>query len=433
MFRVVVALVVLLSIPARADRAEATGGAHDAGPNPPIATCGTGGSGPQASCGGRPQQSLTEAQMRYTTPLVNLFGKTIEGYIVPVYGPRIRDAVVAAKEQKNVAPLSEILADLFNTVDSKQIDQIRTEATKIRDAEKEKSTNRDDLLITLMDKVIDATGVIKGGAAFVAKAEEMPFNQQFSKDYDKAFANPKKLEFFEKLKQANAEPPSPEAKNWLRTELNQASLFGWAIDKGKNGLASLANQVLNGVSWSNGGQKFVDMWGKANEAQRVFLGTSTDLLAQAMQAFQTFSHTNGLGSPSLASVQHPSPKKEWFYDPSKKSIEKGRPNGVTLPAAGGAPVASGGIDSTVKTGTGTAKASTAPAANLDGVLTSLKGAGCAGCHGGEFVKEGNAIVYKKDGKTFSAAEAKAAVERIPGMSSIKGAAAAVLSSWVALQ
>jgi len=239
-------------------------------------------------------------------------------------------AIAIAMRSKNEKEISAVMAIYFGTINEVQRDKIVTQVEAERTKEKEKTTEdrRDDKHVALLDRLYWAGKALQG--VLVKDPEAQAFLKAFvgekldftSGDFNKIQAQNETV--LAKMKEAR--DGSKEAKQYLRDTLNRDALLPYIGHGLKGENSEAAAKLVDALSWKqkDNGPKFIDMVGPAGEAQRLFLGTSPQEIASALNAFgKEKGFTNGLAKERFEIVA-----REWYADSAGKLVA-GVPPGAT--------------------------------------------------------------------------------------------------------
>lgn len=291
-------------------------------------------------------------------------------------------AVEKAFKEKNEEDLSKIISELMGVVNLEQLKEVSKQAEELAKEERKDPEKTDERFALFLDRIQWAAKLREGKEEKDEKAKK--FNEQFKKDYAKT----QEWNTIANEKIAQAATGNEKAKQWVRENVSMKSILSFAEAQKKSGNAEAANKIVGALSFKQGNERFLDMFGKGPEAQRLYLGKNDASLNKAVDAF--FKEKTSFGNNIASRKEHPAPpEKSWFVGDDGK-FTKGNPAGFEAPKRDG----QGG-------GGGQGGAQT-PRPNTDaGPLRQFVSTQCARCH--EIKVSGNSLLdakIEKNGKSI---------------------------------
>jgi hypothetical protein len=259
------------------------------------------------------------------------------------YGQSLPIALAEVVKTKDESKITEILAELFTTVNNDQ------KATILRVAEKSlagkmEQEKTDSEAIALLERLIwGAKGLL--GEPIQKDAKNDAFVKAFLGDPEAsdaaakkgAYANAieQKQEIIERIRIANdpntSEKTRKDNKKFLRETLTNDAIMAFIEGQMASGNKKLAYDLAEAVGWTDAksGQKFLEFF-NGNAPERLYLGPDRDSLEKALEAYSA--NKGGLHTATLAKKEHESvvPRE---YVVSNNGLVQGRPEGALPPKA----------------------------------------------------------------------------------------------------
>jgi mono/diheme cytochrome c family protein len=254
-----------------------------------------------------------------------------EEYLKYKLEPALPNAIEKALK-KDETEISQIVAFLMGRLNKEQRKKLEASAqaeVKKETTEKEPE-KRDDRKVLLMKRLL--WGIKAAGGSPTDKEEAQAFNKEFKDDYKDVLAQNE--EILEKLKQAA--DGNNEARKWVRENLSQKAILGFAEGQRKTGNKELADRIVEAYSFNIGKQKFLDLHGHDGEPQRMYLGDSKESVSKAVDGLFQSNASKPQGKPGFGAARvaltefQTEPAKKWHIDAEGK-FKKGTPPGVTPP------------------------------------------------------------------------------------------------------
>jgi len=374
--------------------------------------CATDGKGHTTAPGG-----IKDTHAKLLSDLFSVPESFVRSRFGDTLSPAIEDSISG-----NETKMSGVLGELFNYVNKAQVEEIVAKVKPIHDAAagKSKEDGRDDREVTLLNRILRATGVIKGGDAIDDKPEAKAFNKEFGQAFDAHQAKGKEV-----LAQIANAPTNAKAKEYLRANINREAFAAFTEGQLNKGNTKLATDLARALAWqTDRGHNFLDFWGPGGESRRLIMGKSDADISAALTAM---SKDKGLAGNLLVEKRHSTkPQKEWYVENGK--LVPGRPGDFSLPedatavpaqaaaaagAAGAVGAAAVGASGAPGAGPAAVGAIAGPGNAATDTLTLIKGLGsrCLSCHENSSF-EGNSLkdlVFKKGGSPRRAAAIEMAV------------------------
>ena len=322
-------------------------------------------------------------------------------------------AIEKAMKSKEETESSQSIAELMGMINRSQAEKVITEAKKERDSEKAKKPNGgEDRYIGLMDRLI------WGAKSYTQDPSKEESAEKYNEEFTKAFkiVGEKNQETLEKIKQASE--GNEQAKEWLRKNLDVNSLLSFAEGQKKYGNGELADRLIDGLSFKEGKNKFLDM-SLQNETQRLHLGTTSDSVTKAFdKLIETRTGFKG-ALVSFTPFQN-TPMKQWFVN-AQDEFKSGAPVSfpqVKISAATG-----------VNQSSQTSASNTSPGAAQNAASTKISQT-CNRCHS---VSITDGVLWKDGGPTTKANILKA-LTTVPKMKTIdpseKASLISLINKWI---
>lgn len=384
------------------------------------------------SQGQRPTQAapLTDRELKFISDNFFLSQLTVWNR----YSEKIPQAIEKAMKEQSEKESSQVIAELMGMVNKKQAELLLDNAKKEKETESAKKPNGgDERYIALMERFV------WGAKLFLKSPSKEESAEKYNQEFQEAFkgVEAKNQEILEKVKQAA--DGNDQAKEWLRSNLDQSSLLSFVEGQKKFGNGQLADRILDAVSFKEGKNKFLDM-SLQNETQRLHLGQTQKSVSSTFDKFIE-SRRGFNGAVASFSPHSSTPMKQWFVD-DKGALKTGAPSSFqnTTPPSGSR-VSNPNINSPNN------RISSTPSAQAPGVSSVTSNGSsaasakilqtCNKCHAGEVSIDSNGVL-SKEGSPRTKAEILEAFNKVRQMAQPtakltaeeRSAVMALISQWV---
>ncbi|MBY0370130.1 hypothetical protein K2X33_05550 [bacterium] len=230
--------------------------------------------------------------------------------------------------------ISEILAELFDTVSDAKKAKIAQAAEKERKLKEEEEPLDKDAL-ALLDRLVWGAQGLTGNPVRNEKSE--PFNKAFLGDKG-AFALQKKktnseiLALIKKINNPNTTDASrAKDKEILRGKLTLDAALAWYDSQMREGNKEDALAMIKAISWIDPRtkQRYLDLF-HGTEAERLYLGSSDEQIEDALESYGKAK--GGIHTATIAGKEHTSVPTE-LVSKGGQLVANERPIGVEPPKA----------------------------------------------------------------------------------------------------
>ncbi len=245
-----------------------------------------------------------------TDPKIELLSKVFRlepSFLKDRYSYRYNSAAAEAS-RGNFKPLAGIVAELFGTLNNKQLDELLV-TTKTRKTEELSKTPPDPRFVSFLDKFIAAGERIQDPKSTPPDEETGKFLEAFEGEFTKIKES--NTRFHEKVQQALA--GNRQAKDFLRSNYDPKSLLSFMDAQRASGNQELARSLAKSLGeFDDSGNHSIDFVGPQGSKERLKLGSSD---ADVDKALNRFSSEEGFGSRAFSPLRHARPDKTFEFPP----------------------------------------------------------------------------------------------------------------------